>query len=99
MHERLEENIRVEDVCLALNVSRRELEYAFRTVQDQSPRDYLQTLRLNAIRRVLLRMEKRDSSIVDIAQAHGMSHLGRFAAHYRALFGESPSVTLRRQGK
>jgi AraC family ethanolamine operon transcriptional activator len=99
MHEHLEENIRMEDVCLALHVSRRELEYAFRTVQDQSPRDYLQTLRLNAIRRVLLRVENHDASIIDVAQAHGMTHLGRFAAHYRSLFGESPSVTLRRQGR
>ncbi|QIF04353.1 AraC family transcriptional regulator [Roseimicrobium sp. ORNL1] len=99
MHDHLEENIRMEDVCLALHVSRRELEYAFRTVQDQSPRDYLQTLRLNAIRRVLLRVENDETSIIDVAQAHGMTHLGRFAAHYRSLFGESPSVTLRRQGK
>lgn len=99
MHDHLEENIRMEDVCLALHVSRRELEYAFRTVHDQSPRDYLQTLRLNAIRRVLLRVENNEASIIDVAQAHGMTHLGRFAAHYRSLFGESPSVTLRRQGR
>lgn len=99
MRERLEETFQVEDVCLALHVSRRELEYAFRAVLDESPRDHLQTLRLNAIRRVLVRVKEADTSVIEIAQAHGMTHLGRFAGSYRKLFGEAPSATLRRKTK
>lgn len=93
MRDHLAEPVSVDDVALALRVSRRELEYAFRTVLDQSPRDYLQALRLNAIRRTLLRADK--GTIITIAHAHGVTHLGRFAASYHALFGEKPSETRR----
>lgn len=95
MREHLGEAVQMPDICLALRVSRRELEYAFRTVLDQSPRDYLQALRLNAIRRTL-RQARKDASIVDIAFDHGITHLGRFAAHYRTIFGETPRQTRER---
>ncbi|MEP6672071.1 MAG: AraC family transcriptional regulator [Chthoniobacter sp.] len=94
MREHLAEPWRVPDVCLALSVSRRELEYAFRTTFDQSPREFVHSLRLNAIRRVLLRADP-GASILRIALDYGMNHPSRFAADYRALFGESPSETLR----
>ncbi len=82
--------IQVTDVCLALRVSRRELEYAFRTTFHQSPRAFLQALRLNAIRSVLRRTSM---PVTRVALDHGVTHLGRFAANYRSLFGESPSNT------
>lgn len=93
MRENLTESVSIPDVCLALRVSRRELEYAFRSAFDQSPRDFLQALRLNAIRRVLRGTE---APITQVAFDHGVMHLGRFAAHYHALFGEKPSATSRR---
>jgi transcriptional regulator GlxA family with amidase domain len=74
-------------------VSRRELEYAFRTVFDESPRAYLQSLRLNAIRRAL-RSTRTCEPVTRIAFDHGVTHLGRFSAQYRRLFGELPSETL-----
>jgi AraC-like DNA-binding protein len=96
MRDHLSESLRMPKICLALRVSRRELEYAFRTVFDQSPRDYLQMLRLNAIRRAL-----RHSSdpVIRVAYDHGITHLSRFAAHYRAIFGESPSETASAESK
>ena len=78
----------------ALRVSRRELEYAFRTVFDQSPRDFLHLLRLNAVRRALRRGAPGDT-ILRVLLDHGFTHPGRFAADYRAIFGEQPSETLR----
>jgi len=59
MRENLAEDVRMPDLCTVLRVSRRELEYAFRTTYDQSPRDYLHTLRLHAVRRTLLAREAR----------------------------------------
>jgi transcriptional regulator GlxA family with amidase domain len=38
-----------------------------------------------------------DASITDIAFDLGFTHLGRMAGAYRAKFGETPSVTLRRR--
>lgn len=95
MRAHLAEPIHVTDVCLALRVSRREIEYAFRSVFDQSPRDYLQKLRLNAVRRALQRGDGARDAVTRAALDHGITHLGRFSAHYRALFGESPSATRR----
>ena len=95
MRDHLADAIQIPDLCVALRISRRELEYAFRSVFDQSPRDHLEALRLNAIRRALLHGDgsgNRDT-IIAIAYAHGVRHLGRFAASYRALFGEKPSET------
>jgi AraC family transcriptional regulator, ethanolamine operon transcriptional activator len=92
MRDHLAEPVQIPEVCLALHVSRRELEYAFRTAFDQSPRDFLQALRLNAIRRTLRRAE---APLTQVAFDHGVTHLGRFAAHYHALFGERPSETAR----
>jgi AraC-like DNA-binding protein len=95
MRENLTEDVRMPDLCAALRVSRRELEYAFRSTYDQSPRDYLHTLRLHAVRRTLMVREEH-RSILEIAFAHGIFHPGRFAADYRLLFGERPSETQKR---
>jgi len=95
MRAHLCEAVRVPDVCLALGVSRRELEYAFRATFDRSPRDFLHALRLNAIRRALLRADEQ-TPILHVAVNHGITHPSRFAADYRALFGERPSETVRR---
>lgn len=92
IREHLAEVFRIPDVCLSLRVSRRELEYAFRSYFDQSPRDFLQALRLNAVRASL---HCTNTPVTDVAFSHGISHLSRFAAQYRALFGESPSQTTR----
>lgn len=93
MREHLDQTLQIPDLCLALRVSRRELEYAFRTTFDVSPRAHLEMLRMNAIRRALLRGENK--RLIDVAHAHGVTHLGRFAANYRLLFGETPSETRR----
>lgn len=95
MREHLGEPVQVPEVCLALGVSRRELEYAFRLTFDQSPRDFLQALRLNAVRRSLMTKDAA-GSLIDVAFDHGITHLGRFAENYRALFGENPSSSRRR---
>ena len=92
MRDHLDQPVQIPDVCLAMGASRRELEYAFRACFDQSPRDFLQALRLNAIR---LSLRRGATQITEVALDHGVTHLGRFAAQYRALFGESPSETLR----
>ena len=93
------EPVHVPDLCEALQVSRRELEYAFRDNFELSPRVFLQNLRLNAIHRSLrlAQVHGRMASVTEIALEHGVTHLGRFSAQYRALFGELPWASLRRR--
>jgi transcriptional regulator GlxA family with amidase domain len=60
---------------------------------------YLRNVRLARVREALTRAD-RSGSVTEIAVEWGFAHLGRFAAEYRAHFGESPADTLRRgQGR
>lgn len=95
MREHLGEFLPISAACLALRVSRRELEYAFRSSFDTSPRSFLHSLRLNAIRRALQNNTGDRATVSEIALNHGVAHFGRFSAQYRALFGENPSETRR----
>lgn len=87
----------VEELCCRLNISRRMLNYCFQEALGTSPLQYLRNLRLNGVRRDLRRPSPQAPAIRDIAGRWGFGHLPRFAAEYRALFGELPSATLREQ--
>ena len=61
-----------------------------------SPHQYLWLRRMNLVRRALALADAAAKTVTEIANDHGFAELGRFAVTYRKLFGESPSVTLRR---
>lgn len=85
------------DLVSQTGVSRRTLESAFQEGIGVSPAAYLKATRLRALNRNLLQTARDESSVANICQQHGFSHLGQLAADYRAMFGELPSVTLRRR--
>ncbi len=60
------------------------------------PGRFLKLLRLNRVRRDLIRESCAERSVTSLAITHGFTELGRFAGEYRALFGELPSETLQR---
>lgn len=91
----LSDDLSVSKLCAVVNASRRQLEYAFRTTFDCSPHDFVQSARLNEIRRQLQLGDGR--TITEIALDNGIQHLGRFSAAYRRLFGESPKDTALRR--
>ena len=87
---------RIADVCRAAGASERTLRYAFAERFDLSPKAYLQAMRLNGVRRELLKDEP-GASVSDAANRWGFWHMGQFAADYRRLFGELPSQTRARE--
>jgi len=92
----LGDHLYVEDLCVALGVSERTLEYAFAKVMHLSPVAFLRRLRLHRVRQAL-RSATRGSTTVSIEALNGgFSHFGEFSRAYRELFGELPSETLRR---
>lgn len=91
MQAHADEVITVPDLCVATGSSRRALQYAFEDVLHVGPVAYLRMMRLNRVRHDLL--ADGAASVGDIAARWGFWHLSRFAADYRALFGELPSAT------
>jgi AraC-like DNA-binding protein len=96
IHANLAEDISVERLCQAVGASRRQLEYAFRTMFDVSPQKFLQQARLNEVRRRLMWGRRRGATVTQVALECGVQHLGRFATAYLTFFGESPRQTLAR---
>lgn len=93
-----EEPVMVADLCRALKVSRRTLQYSFQSVHGVNPVSYLRAVRLNGVRRMLkLAAGNPGACVADIAARWGFWHLSRFASDYKALFGELPSQTLRQR--
>ena len=84
------------DLCEHLRVSNRNLHRAFCDVLDVPPGAYMRRWRLSQVRRMLSSPEQVDQTVTDVALDFGFWELGRFAGHYRQLFGELPSQTLNR---
>lgn len=84
------------DVCADINVSQRNLQYNFKKIVGLTPNTYLYRLRLNRVRAQLSNPASAEVTVTRVAMHWHFGHLGRFANEYRQLFGESPSVTLRR---
>ncbi|OIH92448.1 hypothetical protein BIU90_11230 [Curtobacterium sp. MCBA15_001] len=82
-------------IASASDFSIRGLQDAFQRTYDQTPTAYLRETRLRRTREQLLLTHPGESSIAEVARAWGFTHLGRFAAEYKSLFGEYPKTTLR----
>jgi AraC-like DNA-binding protein len=83
------------EVCAAVGASERTLRLCCAQFLHMSPLNYARLRRLNLVRSMLTRVEPATATIASIARRHGFSELGRFATHYRSVFGETPSTTLR----
>ena len=82
------------DLCEASGVSERRVRSAFYECYQMSPTAYLRVTALNAVRRELVQGPHLRGAVSHAATDWGFWHLSRFAAQYRALFGESPRHTL-----
>lgn len=97
IHARLAQPIRLSELCRYSRLNIRSLEYGFHEVTGLTPIAYIKSLRLNAVRRALLRdPAARTRTISEIAMDTGFWHLSQFAGDYRAFFGETPTQTRRR---
>jgi transcriptional regulator GlxA family with amidase domain len=79
----------------AVGVTPRRLCMAFHKVRGMSPLRYVVRYRLALVRRALSRPETGRTTVTAIATDYGFLELGRFAGTYKAVFGETPSATLR----
>jgi transcriptional regulator GlxA family with amidase domain len=91
---RLDHPLRATDIAQEVGVSLRSLQKAFRTVRGQSLTQFLRAGRLEMARKRLL-AGLPGTTVSIVALDCGFAHFGKFAAYYRARFGETPSETLR----
>ena len=91
-----ERNLRMAEICAVLGVSERLLRSVCAEHLGMSPNSYLRLRRMSLVHRTLSRGDSETASVSEVARHYGFHNLGRFAAEYRALFGELPSSTLRR---
>lgn len=90
----LQGSVRIDELCKALGMSRRQLQSSFNDVVGMGPLSYIRALRLGKAQESLV--GGGSCGVRDIASRCGFRHLGRFGKAYREMFGESPSSTLRR---
>lgn len=96
VQEGAEQQPTVLDLCVALRCSRRTLQTSFRRVANVSPVEYLRSVRLNGVRRLLRSTSSEELTVGDAAARWGLTHPSYFAREYRDLFGELPSQTPRK---
>jgi AraC-like DNA-binding protein len=87
----------LDDLCTALNLSRRGVENLFQDLLGINPITYLRHQRLHGVRRALSECEPGWGVVKEKALLWGFRHLGRFASDYREFFGELPAETLERK--
>jgi AraC-like DNA-binding protein len=79
-----------------LHLSVRALQAGFQRQVGMAPMAYLRLVRLRRAHAVLKATDPSGTTVRAVAVGLGLLHQGRFAADYRAVFGETPSETLRR---
>lgn len=90
----------LKELYTALGVSRRTLFYSFETVFGMTPMEYIKLQRLQGARQSLQAADQaKTTRVAPIAHRWGFWHSGHFAQEYKAMFGESPSETLKKRRK
>ncbi len=87
-----DEDFGVEELSKKLFMSRRQLQRKIRALADQTPRELINSIRLERARQML---EQRAGTVSDVAYAVGFTNLSYFSKRYREEFGVSPSEVLK----
>lgn len=91
------QDLHVEELCRTVGVAERSLLRAFHRFFGVGPTRYLKLRRLNNVHCALQARDCRQTTVTEVLTTWGVTELGRFAGAYKALFGESPSETLRKK--
>jgi AraC-like DNA-binding protein len=84
------------EICAELGISDRLLRACCKEHLGMGPNRYVRLHRMQQVHRALQSGNIDTASVSEIAERHGFRDPGRFATNYRAVYGEVPSATLRR---
>lgn len=96
VHEQADRPLSVADIADSCGLSERGVQDLFRRRLAVTPMQYLREVRLDRVHLELGRSRSGALLVSDVARHWQFTHLGRFAAHYRARFGEQPHETIAR---
>lgn len=94
--EQPDQAIYVPEICKAIGVAERTLRLCCHEQLGISPKQFLLARRMQMARRDLRQAVHGTTTVTEIASRYGFWDFGRFAAAYKAQFGELPSATLAR---
>lgn len=94
MREHIAEPLRMSEVARVCGLSLRSLQAGFQRDLGISPRQWLRTQRLERVHAILSTAPRGSVTVTEVALQWGFFHLGEFAAHFKARFGEKPSDVL-----
>jgi AraC-like DNA-binding protein len=97
--EHLGEPLRIVELCKLIGVSELTLRSCCTEFLGVSPGGYVLLRRLNRVRAALCNADPKMVNLAELARHSGFARLERFAVAYRAVFGETPSETLRRRAE
>jgi AraC-like DNA-binding protein len=87
-------HITIEDLASIANISARSMFSGFKRFRGTTPMKFLRDVRLTNAR-LDLQQALPGTTVTDVCGRWGFCQFGRFAAAYKAKFGELPSITLR----
>src|SRR5579883_493994 len=96
LEARRREPVYLPEICAAIGASERTLRSCCHERFGTGPIRYLWLRRMHLARSALLAADPALTTVTEIATGHGFWELGRFSTEYRKLFGEPPSLALRR---
>ena len=94
MNERIQKELKAEDICAKLQVNDRVLRRIFKQSFGMGPMATYRLMRLNLLRHELKSARGGDLTVATLAQRYGFRRLGALAEEYQNHFGELPSETL-----
>ncbi|MGC3981008.1 MAG: helix-turn-helix domain-containing protein [Steroidobacteraceae bacterium] len=89
----------IQDLCRATNVSERTLRNVFREYFGVGPMRLLKVRQLHEMRMALTAADPDTHNVSNLALRFGIWNFDAFSRNYVALYGETPSATLRRPAR
>jgi AraC-like DNA-binding protein len=97
LFKHMDHKITVSSLAKKYNISEKGLQNGFNSLFGITPNQFMRLLKLNLVHHELVQKSAMQSTIEQVAQKWGFSHMGRFSKYYTELFGENPSVTLKKE--
>jgi len=94
IHTNLHQPITIDEIAKKFEITERTLRNYFQEELGISPKQYLNTIRLQRVRNEL-KNKKEKVNIEAVARKFGFTHMGQFSKRYKDFFAELPSETLR----